>query len=209
MDWNEDTAKNFAEQVGQQIGQQLGEQLNQTVSSAVSEGISQGMQKLFGANASDLGSRVNVGTSRETDIGEGERATIENLNDKDLFLTNQKLTYDNYLEMISDVSRRSRLQYDQMSLTNLSHYNRVLALTEQNLASSYGTADMTGKNAVQGNNTTNTQMVAHRDIATNEQWNLSEQNYLILKSLMATGADGTILAQVLSAMINSEGSDDE
>ncbi len=209
MEWNEETAKAFAEEVGQQIGQQMAEQMNLTISSAVSEGITQGMSKLFGMNASALGSTVNTSTSRETDVSEGERATIGNLNDGDLYNLNKKMTYDSFLEMNLSGARRAQLQFDQMSLTNLSHYNRVLAMTEQNLSSSLATADMTAKNAVHNNNLANGQTLDDRDLATNEKWNISEANIIAMKAILGSGVDAAVIVEILKNMVTPEETTEE
>ena len=81
-------------------------------------------------------------------------------NEYEAWFSNQKLTYDNFLEILAAQARRGQTHYDTLMVGEREHSAELKRVSLQALQNSVETANMVGKQAVR-----------HTDIAIDRQWN--------------------------------------
>jgi len=99
-------------------------------------------------------------------------------NEYEAWFANEKLTYDNVLEILTAQARRSQSHFDQVASTERERLAQVSNVALQALQNAVETANMVSKQAVR-----------HGDLAIDRQWN---------KEPAEGTAEGAILRQLLS-----------
>ncbi len=166
----------------------------------IGELISQGIQTY--AQSQGVSSGVTKGGSETIfeDVATGERLTKQQAAEENINYMNMKRTYDSHQSADLDVFGRNRIHFDKMTTVAQGHTERLYAIAENSLESSVSRDNIVNSNAGFQANVTNSQVTAHRDVATNEQWNLSEQNWLIVAALKDKGISDATISSIVSRM---------
>ena len=119
---------------------------------------------------------VETGTIRETDISEGERATMENLDHSGLLFANAKRTFDEFQQESLETIRQNRTHFNNMQEDSRRLLNQIsenaIAVAQKVSEQCAETANMVAKQAVR-----------HSDIAIDRQWNVDEQAFVVKEIL--------------------------
>jgi hypothetical protein len=114
---------------------------------------------------------VSTGTVRETDIGEGERATKENLSESGVLFSNQKRTMDEYQKISLEHSQNAQQAFQQATMNLQGQLAQLNAVTLQAIQNSVVVTAEAHQNAVETANMTGKQAVKHADLAADALWN--------------------------------------
>ena len=117
--------------------------------------------------ASETGG-VSTGSVRDEDIGEAERATLENLDHAGLLFANLKRTYDEF--------QQESLESIRLNRTSIA---KILSDAQQFDNSRQNIANQALQNAVETANMVSKQAVRHSDLAIDRQWNIDEQGFTV------------------------------
>lgn len=116
-------------------------------------------------------------TERSFETQKDERSAEEQLNAKELFLSNQKRTFDEFQDLSLESARRNRTYVDEVLQDSRNHSNNLNNVALQALQNAVENANFKAKNILDSANLCNKQAVAHRDIAIDREWNVDEQGY--------------------------------
>jgi hypothetical protein len=173
------TAQKEAKQEADQVAQQTAQQIAQSVLELVSK-VLQGQTMTTGVSATE---------TRMEDIGGGERATKENLDNSGILFSNQKRTYDEYQDAGLESIKRNRAYVDKV-LSDAHGYDMgARNVANQALQNAVETANMVGKQAVR-----------HGDLSIDRQWNVDEQGYTAAEILRDETFKSALAAAVAGAV---------
>lgn len=134
---------------------------------------------------------VSTGTVRETDIAEGERVTMANLDHEGIIFANTKRTYDEYQQESLEGIRVNRQLVNRQAQNAVDHDGQLRNLSVQALQNAVETSNMIGKQAVR-----------HGDIAIDGQWNPVQQgagDAMLTKAVQLDDASVKAIAAALAA----------
>jgi len=166
--------------------------------------INQGIQTFAQSHGIISGTSKQASETVFEDVATGERLTKQAASEENINYMNMKQTYDLYQHINVDGIGRNRVHFDKMMATAQSHTERLYAISEQAVLNGGLGANLVNNNTAQGSNLSNNQAAAHRDIATNEQWNLSEANLALVSILKGMGTSDTVIAEILARLPNDE-----
>lgn len=167
----------------------------------IGELIDQGIQTFAQSHGVISGASKQASETVMADVGSDERYKKQGPSESSTNYMNTKRTYDAYLGVDLEALGRNRLSFDKMITAAQGHTERMYTLSEQALENSIQRDNLVNNNSAQRSNLVNNQAAAHRDIATNEQWNLSEQNFLIAQALKNAGVDSSVIAEIMDNMV--------
>ena len=116
---------------------------------------------------------------REFETGKDERSAEEQLNAKELFLSNQKLTYDQLLEVLMTSVRNNATHVQKLLVDAAQFDNARQVIANQALNKMVENGDMFTKQAYRHTEFIGTQGVRHGDLSIDRQWNVDEQGYTV------------------------------
>jgi hypothetical protein len=190
-------AASQAAQAATQSAQQIAEQVGQAVSQAIQKFITT--------------AGLTSTTIRETDIGEGERATLENLDNAGILFSNKKRTFDEYQNVGLESIKHNQALIDQSMKTLQQQLAAVNNITISHLQNATTTANTVNTNAAENANliaketiknadNLSKQHTAHRDIATDRIWNVDEANFVVSEILRTNTFKDAVAAAVAEAV---------
>lgn len=118
---------------------------------------------------------VVTGTVRETDIGEGERVTKENLTESGINYLNAKRTYDEYQDAGLAAIKQNQRVFEQSAANLQSQLAQLNNITLQHLQNAVSNANLINSNVAEASNKTNNRAGRADDVATDNLWNPIQQ----------------------------------
>lgn len=139
---------------------------------------------------------VNAGSIRQEDIGEGERATKENLTESGINYLNAKRTYDEYQESGLTAIKQNQRVFENAAAELQKQLTSLNNITMQHLQNGVTVAHQVNSNTLECSNKTNNRAGRADDIATDNEWNPVQQGAGDALTIRAVSIDDASLKAI-------------